>query len=460
MLNGLLLPSGNDAAIALAQRVSGTVAALRGADERARARDGPDLHALHVARRLRRPRQPLVRGRPRGAGARRPRQPRLARIVRRRQAVLPFPIKGGKLYLFNNNPLLRHGYPGRDRGQDRLHGRRRALPRRGRRGAGGASASCCCTRPTPARRPQAAGPRLPRSRADRVVEGRDVPALSPAVYRRRRIVALALGIAVLGRRACSYAAAATTRPAGRRAAAAPRPPQLPGGGRPAPGPPDRRVLRRSAGAVRRAGDRHARGRRGGWRGRRAATSAGPAGAAGDGADRGRGGRAPGPGDRYHAPARRGIDRYLRAARGQGAADPRHPAGPLGLLHRDGAAAQWLERARRRLALDPEWRMWPGQVPGTEIGAVGAREVNATSAWLAQLVKQHNLPEKLFLIHQFTNDMVDDAAAAGAPGALDGPERRRLRRRRRSRRRSTTAFTRSPPRSSTAASSSSTVRTPT
>ena len=40
------------------------------------------------------------------------RVPRLAHIVRRRSAVLPFPIKGGKLYLYNNNPLLRAGYPG------------------------------------------------------------------------------------------------------------------------------------------------------------------------------------------------------------------------------------------------------------------------------------------------------------------------------------------------------------
>ena len=26
--------------------------------------------------------------------------------------MLPFPIKGGRIYLFNNNPLLRTGYPG------------------------------------------------------------------------------------------------------------------------------------------------------------------------------------------------------------------------------------------------------------------------------------------------------------------------------------------------------------
>jgi serine-type D-Ala-D-Ala carboxypeptidase (penicillin-binding protein 5/6) len=40
------------------------------------------------------------------------REARLARIVRRRSAVLPFPIKGGKIYLYNNNPLLRAGYRG------------------------------------------------------------------------------------------------------------------------------------------------------------------------------------------------------------------------------------------------------------------------------------------------------------------------------------------------------------
>ena len=65
--------------------------------------------------------------------------------------------------------------------------------------------------------------------------------------------------------------------------------------------------------------------------------------------------------------------------------------------------------------------------GNVIGSVEAREVNATSAWLAKLVKERDLPEKLFLIHQFTERHGRRHAAAGAPGALDGPERRRLRR---------------------------------
>jgi D-alanyl-D-alanine carboxypeptidase len=41
-------------------------------------------------------------------------QPLLAQIVASRSAIIPFPIKGGKLYLYNNNPLLIVRYPGAD----------------------------------------------------------------------------------------------------------------------------------------------------------------------------------------------------------------------------------------------------------------------------------------------------------------------------------------------------------
>jgi serine-type D-Ala-D-Ala carboxypeptidase (penicillin-binding protein 5/6) len=112
MLYGLMLPSGNDAAIALAQFISGTVprfvarmnieAAKLGlgctryaspsgyVDQKnfSCVADLAELAHLDLA------------------------QPRIARIVRSSSAILPFPIKGGKLYLYNNNPLLRYGYPG------------------------------------------------------------------------------------------------------------------------------------------------------------------------------------------------------------------------------------------------------------------------------------------------------------------------------------------------------------
>ena len=77
--------------------------------------------------------------------------------------------------------------------------------------------------------------------------------------------------------------------------------------------------------------------------------------------------------------------------------------------------RWLREPDVGLALDPEWRVSGGEVPGQVIGHVDAREVNATSAWLAQLVERHDLPEKLFIVHQFTDDMVDDTQLQAREG---------------------------------------------
>jgi serine-type D-Ala-D-Ala carboxypeptidase (penicillin-binding protein 5/6) len=112
MLYGLLLPSGNDAAIALAQRTAGTVGRFV-AMMNARAR-GMGL----VCTRFSTPSGIRDRGNHSCAAdlatlARAVlRERRLAPIVGSRSAVLRFPIKGGKLYLYNNNPLLRMGYRG------------------------------------------------------------------------------------------------------------------------------------------------------------------------------------------------------------------------------------------------------------------------------------------------------------------------------------------------------------
>jgi serine-type D-Ala-D-Ala carboxypeptidase (penicillin-binding protein 5/6) len=112
MLYGLMLPSGNDAAVALAQHVAGSITAFvkRMNSEAAKLGMGctrfsspsgyldadnyscaADLAVLAHEDLL---------------------QPRLAKIVRTYTAVLPFPTKGGKLYLYNNNPLLIYHYPG------------------------------------------------------------------------------------------------------------------------------------------------------------------------------------------------------------------------------------------------------------------------------------------------------------------------------------------------------------
>ncbi len=60
-----------------------------------------------------------------------------------------------------------------------------------------------------------------------------------------------------------------------------------------------------------------------------------------------------------------------------------------------------------LALDPEWRMGPHQVPAHVVGSVRAAEVNRTSLWLSQLVQREELPQKLFVLHQFRLSMLPD-----------------------------------------------------
>jgi D-alanyl-D-alanine carboxypeptidase (penicillin-binding protein 5/6) len=111
LLNGLLIVSGNDAAIALAVHLAGSerrfVAMMnkRAADwgldcthfasshgledgNRSCARDLAVLTRLAMS------------------------EPRIRRIVRRRQVDFHFPVKGGRLFLYGHNPLIRMGYRG------------------------------------------------------------------------------------------------------------------------------------------------------------------------------------------------------------------------------------------------------------------------------------------------------------------------------------------------------------
>lgn len=112
MLYGLMLPSGNDAAYAIAETVAGTAARFvaRMNDEAARLGLGCTRYAspsgyvnahnyscaadLAMLAHL-----DLARA-------------RIARIARTHYAAIPFPIRGHKLYLTNNNPLFRYRYRG------------------------------------------------------------------------------------------------------------------------------------------------------------------------------------------------------------------------------------------------------------------------------------------------------------------------------------------------------------
>lgn len=66
---------------------------------------------------------------------------------------------------------------------------------------------------------------------------------------------------------------------------------------------------------------------------------------------------------------------------------------------------YLKRPYVHLALDPEFDMKGGNVPGRKIGTMDASEVNYAIQTLADLVAQNHLPPKILVVHRFTQNML-------------------------------------------------------
>ena len=60
-----------------------------------------------------------------------------------------------------------------------------------------------------------------------------------------------------------------------------------------------------------------------------------------------------------------------------------------------------------LAVDPEWKLQPDQLPLRQIGSVSIREVNGVARWLAGLTARYRLPQKLLVLHQFRLSMISN-----------------------------------------------------
>lgn len=114
------------------------------------------------------------------------------------------------------------------------------------------------------------------------------------------------------------------------------------------------------------------------------------------------------GDYAHDIPRKQVQKYIDAA---------HRNGALLILDIQPGRADFLTAVKRwawalkdpyvGIALDPEWRMGKHGIPGARIGSVSAAEVNRVSAWLRDFIARHELPQKLFVLHQFRKDMIPD-----------------------------------------------------
>ncbi len=105
-----------------------------------------------------------------------------------------------------------------------------------------------------------------------------------------------------------------------------------------------------------------------------------------------------------------IRRYLAEARRQGAIllldiQPGRSSFAAEVARLD----RYLREPDVGLALDPEWHVGPDEIPGQVIGSVDAATVNRISAGLSAITQREALPQKLFVIHQFTGGMIGNRA---------------------------------------------------
>jgi hypothetical protein len=71
-------------------------------------------------------------------------------------------------------------------------------------------------------------------------------------------------------------------------------------------------------------------------------------------------------------------------------------------------ADYLALPNVHLAIDPEFSMKRGGVPGQRMGTFDATDINFATSFLAELVTRHDLPPKVFVIHRFTRPMVTNS----------------------------------------------------
>ena len=121
----------------------------------------------------------------------------------------------------------------------------------------------------------------------------------------------------------------------------------------------------------------------------------------------------------HMPPER-IAEYVEAAR---------DAGALVILDIQIGWADPLEEVRRlepyllepfvHIALDPEFATASyGVAPGQRIGTLPADDINAVQAYLAQLVREHGLPRKALVVHQFLQRMIPEPERVEAHDEVD------------------------------------------
>ena len=66
---------------------------------------------------------------------------------------------------------------------------------------------------------------------------------------------------------------------------------------------------------------------------------------------------------------------------------------------------YLKKSNVHLAIDPEFSMKNGGLPGEKIGTLDAKDINFCADYLANLVRENHLSPKILVVHRFTQGMI-------------------------------------------------------
>ncbi len=81
--------------------------------------------------------------------------------------------------------------------------------------------------------------------------------------------------------------------------------------------------------------------------------------------------------------------------------------------------QQLRQAHVHVALDPEFATRSdGVAPGQAIGSLSAAQINEVQEYLAGVASEYGLPNKILVVHQFRDDMLDDPWNIASVGRVD------------------------------------------
>ena len=106
-----------------------------------------------------------------------------------------------------------------------------------------------------------------------------------------------------------------------------------------------------------------------------------------------------------------VQRHLDAARAhRGILLLNIQPGRAAFLDEVKAWERWLREPDVGVALDPEWAVKSGQVPGRVFGSTTGAELDAVAAYVSGIVRAGGLPEKVVLYHQLHPSIVRDPAA--------------------------------------------------